>query len=129
MGNYRMMFQINDLPKPINAVGGHWRHRNNEAKKWRNIIFNVTLGKRPKTPLTKAKLELTRYSSRSPDYDGLVSSFKHVVDGLITSGVIESDTLKVIGIPKFDWVYAKQKAGRIEVKVFEVDKADRFHTK
>lgn len=54
---------------------------------------------------------------RAPDYDGLVGSFKYVVDGLVKAGVIVDDKTSVIGDSKYNWVKSKKIDQRIEVEI------------
>lgn len=73
-----------------------------------------------RVPLERARLTLTRYSSVAPDFDGLVSSFKHIIDGLIDAGVIVGDSMKVIGAPTYLWEKTSPAKGRVKVIVEEV---------
>jgi len=114
---YKLCIEINGLPKPTNAQKGNWYLKSKEAKKWREDSRNMTIAMRPKVPLVKATLKLTRFSSKCPDYDGLVSSFKHIIDGLVDAGIIEDDNMNIIGMPEFDWVKCKPKQGKIRVIV------------
>lgn len=93
-----------------------------EARRWKSLVTShvVLSGGRPKTPLKKAKLTLIRYSSTEPDADGLISGFKHVVDGLIVAGVIENDRMGNIGIPDYRWERAPRNQGKIKVVVEEI---------
>ena len=118
---YTERIQIFGLPKTINSIGRkHWTVKVREAKHWHHLV-HLALGQRlPTKPLLKAKISCIRYSSRRPDYDGLVSTFKHVIDGLVECGVIEDDNFDVIGMPEFSWIKAKQKEGRIEVLIEEM---------
>lgn len=70
--------------------------------------------------MAKAKLTLTRYSSKEPDFDGLCSSFKNVIDGLVEAGVIIDDKMSVIGQPTYAWVKCPPKKGKIKVVVEEL---------
>ncbi len=72
---------------------------------------------RPPEPLERAKLTLTRCSSREPDTDGLVSCFKHVVDGLVEAKVLADDRPSNIGIPDYRWEKCSNKLSRIKVQV------------
>jgi len=74
----------------------------------------------PSRPLKNAKLKLTRYSSRAPDYDGLVQSFKPVIDALKKCLIIEDDSMRVIGKPDYCWEKARQRAGKITIEVVEI---------
>lgn len=115
-------FQIFGLPKTVNAIGRkHWGAKHTEATKWRKLIAEkCALHHILNLKLTKAILTLTRHSSKAPDYDGLVSSFKQVIDPLVRCGVIIDDNYTVIGAPTYHWVKRPNKQGgmisiRIEV--------------
>lgn len=119
--NYELELEIPELPKTINQLlYTHWAVKNSHAKTWKTLILYATVGKRPLEPLTKARLTLTRCSAKEPDFDGLVSSFKHVVDALIFSKIIIDDSTKHVGIPTYVWEKAKPKEGKIRIKVEEL---------
>ena len=118
---YELEFEINDLPKTINAIGYmHWTVRAKEIKKWHGLVRCASNGKLPDAPLEKAKLILTRFSSKCPDSDGLVHSFKSVIDGLRKSNILSDDNFGVIGMPEYKWEKAPPKKGKIKVKVEEI---------
>lgn len=114
--------EIPGLPKRTNNSQSSWRARMAESRKWKMLVADfVILGKRrPPKPLTKAKLTLTRRSSVRPDSDGLVSSFKHVIDGLIAAGVIANDRYENIGMPTYLWEKAPRNKGSIRIVVEEM---------
>jgi hypothetical protein len=119
---YRLEFEIPGLPRMANLASGksHWRHAHNEAKKWKALTAAaVRIAGKPHSPLAHAALVLTRYSSVPPDPDGLVRGFKHVLDGLVESGVLENDKLTNIGMPEFRWEKCKPKQGKLRVVVEE----------
>jgi hypothetical protein len=119
--NYILEFEIHELPKPINAqTSFHWRKKGQIVKEWHKKVHYACLYHRPKFPLVRAQLRLTRFSSRCPDYDGLVSSWKHVIDGLVICGILSDDTMDVIGMPVFLWEKYKPKQGKIHVRVEEI---------
>lgn len=120
MDNYRLYLRLEGLPQRINqSARKHWAIQAKEARLWRGLVEGkVTLSMRPKYPLKKAKLKLTRHSSNRPDFDGLVSSCKHIIDGLIDANVIEDDNYDIIGMPEFAWVKAARGAGFIEIEVW-----------
>lgn len=125
MDKYKLSFEIPGLPKRINqGHGSHWKARFGEAKKWERQIFLATLGKLPKTPLLKAKLKLTRFSSVSPDFDGLVYSFKPIIDALRKLKIIQDDSMQHIGRPEYRWEKVKPGVGKISVELEEVDAHD-----
>lgn len=74
----------------------------------------------PKQALASAVLLLTRVSSVEPDYDGLVSSFKHVIDGLVEIGILKSDKPSCIK-STYVWERGSRGHGKIKVLVKEAD--------
>jgi len=111
--------QIPGLPKNTNSNQHGWQARRAEARKWKTLVMNsVVLAKYNHPPLDKAKLTLIRHSSQSSgDFDGLVSSFKHVIDGLIDAKVLVNDRMSNIGAPEYRWCRAPRNKGFIEVIV------------
>ena len=109
MKSYSLHIKINELPKTINAIGrAHWANKVREARYWHQLV-RIEIGDHiPTKPLSRAHISCLRASSRCPDYDGLVSSFKHVIDALRVSGVIEDDSMQHIGMPDFKWEIAVQ---------------------
>jgi Holliday junction resolvase RusA-like endonuclease len=122
---YCLELELIGLPKRFNqGQGSHWTVRHREAKKWHTRVYSkmfLTKQGAPLEPLKKASLELVRYSSRSPDFDGLVQSFKPVIDALKKCGVIEDDNMSVIGRPDYRWEKACQREGRIKILVEEIE--------
>lgn len=118
---YRLEFELEGLPKTTNAFarGSFWAFKK-EKDKWLSAIRCATALRKPQTPLEKAKLTLTRKSSKRPDNDGLVSSFKYVIDALVNCGILVDDTPDVIGFPDYRWSQAPMKKGMIHVIVEEV---------
>lgn len=117
---YELRFRLESLPKTTNSIGRkHWAVKAKEARDWHSRVMAITAGRKPVKPLKYAAIICTRHSSICPDYDGLVSSFKHVIDGLITCGIIEDDSMNHIGMPTFFWEKASPKKGFIEVDVLE----------
>jgi Holliday junction resolvase RusA-like endonuclease len=121
---YSLELTINDLPQRINqAPGAHWTARYAESKKWLRLVTTAMIAFKinpPKEPLRRAELKLVRYSSRCPDYDGLVQSFKPVIDALKKTKIIFDDNMKVIGAPEYEWVEAPRGKGKIEIIVREI---------
>lgn len=119
---YSVEFEINGLPRMTNASGRskHWVILKQEADHWKKTVSLVLADRRPPKPLKYAALEFTRYSSIAPDPDGLVSGFKHVLDGLVRAGILENDKYSNIGMPNYYWVKTSPKQGKINVKVLEL---------
>lgn len=106
-----------------NANGrAHFIVKAKEAAKWKNlVVLSVGVSRRPPEPLKKAKLVLTRFSSVAPDFDGLVSGFKHIIDGLVLAKVIRDDKVITVGQPKYNWEQVGPGQGKIRVEVVEVE--------
>jgi hypothetical protein len=116
---YELSFELPGLPPMLNSYsGGHWAKA--KRGKWKDYVWLAVRNYLPPAPLKKARLVCIRASSSMPDYDGLVTSFKGVIDGLVESGVIEDDSLKHIGVPEFGWRKAERKKGFVYVQVAEV---------
>ncbi len=114
----------NKLPKTTTNARSTWQARLGEANKWkRKIAEYVVLGQRtPKQPLAKAKLTLIRYASGlEPDYDNLVSTWKHVIDGLVEAKVLSDDSPAVIGQPFYKWERSSRLQQRIFIQVQEIE--------
>lgn len=120
---YTLAFELPGLPKTTNKTrrNGHWSDTHKDTKGWKKQVWVEVLQRgKPKAPLARARLVLTRYSSVAPDYEGLVSTFKPLIDGLTENGVIANDTFDIIGRPDYRWVKAPPKEGRIRIEVYEV---------
>lgn len=114
-------FKITALPLPYNRIAHmHWAQKKKHNDHWYALIKAAIRGRLPTKPLPKASLYFKRVSSREPDFDGLVSSFKGVVDGLVLAGVLENDRLSNTGVPTYVWEKGTKNSGYIHVKVTEV---------
>lgn len=120
--SYTLSFELPGLPNRPNQTNakGHWA-RYKESKEWHEAVALVVGSRRPPAPLECAKLTLVRHSSVCPDPDGLVGSFKYVVDALVKHGVIINDKISTIGMPDYYWMKCKPKAGKIQVTVQSVE--------
>lgn len=115
-------FEIPGLPKMTNGLRVHWRAIQKERKTWKErvaiaVAFEQKRAARPFITLSHAKVTLTRFSARPPDYDGLVSSFKAILDGLVEAQVIIDDNVTVIGQPIYLWAKAPPSKGKIKVRI------------
>jgi hypothetical protein len=120
VSKYILQFEVQDLPHTTNSIGRkHWSVKAKEARKWREYVYCQAYNARPPQPLQKAKVTLIRRSSHSPDPDGLVSSFKHTIDGLVQAKVIANDKYDNIGMPDYRWEKAPPNQGSIKVIVEE----------
>ncbi len=112
-------FEIYGLPEMTNTLAyKHWTGRYKEAKKWKRLVIEQCLINRiTGIRLEKAKLTLTRHSMKEPDFDGLTSGFKHIIDGLVRAGTLEDDSRTVIGQPEYFWEKAPRGNGRVTIKI------------
>lgn len=117
--SYTLELHIPILPRlPNQLLGSKWQTRAAHATKWRRIIAEqVAIAGRPDQPLTKAKVRCVRRSSKRGDYDGIVGSFKALLDGLVHAGVLIDDTHEVIGAPEYDHEKVGAKDGGVFVRV------------
>ena len=119
---YYLKIEIPDLPIMPNQMlrdSNKWM-KINEKKKWLSHVTVATIGKIPKRMVKKARIHCIRYSSRMPDFDGLVGSFKIPIDCLVKLKILEDDSMKHIGVPKFEWFKVPQKKGKIEIELYEL---------
>lgn len=115
---YVFEFELPGLPKTSNVgLYTHWAKKLVEAKKWKRLVMEATHRFKPAQPLTSAALTLTRMSSSAPDFDGLVSSFKHIVDGLVVGGILIDDNMSTIGAPTYLWEKCSPKAGKVKIRI------------
>lgn len=120
--SYAVQFEIDELPKTTNAqTSMNWRKRGEYVRMWHAMVGAKLAGKKPVVPIKKAKLTLVRFSAVEPDFDGLVSGFKPIIDALIVCGVIEDDRVSSIGQSEYHWEKASRKKGFIRVSVREVE--------
>lgn len=119
-----LAFTIGGLPKSV-LNGSHGNHfaKAAERQKWKRWAMHAIaidpLRNKECEPLGKAYVVLTRASSREPDFDNLVATFKPILDSLVVMGVIVDDKSSVIGQPEYRWEKAKPKQGSIRVEVWK----------
>jgi hypothetical protein len=119
---YVLELEIAGLPRMSNSSGRSTNRfvLKRERDLWKKLIWASVAGRLPAAPLKRARLTLTRLSSSEPDFDGLVSGFKFVVDGLVLAGVLANDKASNIGQPQYRWEKAPPKGGRIRIRVEEL---------
>lgn len=113
---YHLEIKIPGLP-PTPNIRMHWAQKMKDTKRWRELVTLLVGVKKPEKPLDVAKLTLTRVSTKAPDYDNLVSSFKPVIDGLISAGVLKDDKFTLQVNPTYRHQTCGPKDGHILVKV------------
>ncbi len=122
MGFYRMYFELPGLPPMVNKSNAlSWKANMGHRRKWRRMsMLAARAAGIPPAPLNKATVTLTRYSSREPDFDGLVSGMKSLLDGLKDALVIVDDKMSNIGVPTYIWEKCKPGTGKVSVEVREI---------
>lgn len=111
-------FTLNVLPKTTNAGDRrHYMVKTQEKNAIHALVAHAIRAHLPRAPHQSVKLTLTRNSSVEPDYDGLVSSFKHVIDGLVKARFLANDKRENIGVADYQWRKAKPGKGFIEVAI------------
>lgn len=103
----------------------HWTKTANERKLWHALVLGAFCNYRPPYPLKLASVEVVRFSSRRPDFDNLVYSFKPVFDGLIHARIIVDDDMLTIVDRKYRWEKCPEKDAHIVISVKEILEHDR----
>ena len=119
---YTLNLSIDGLPATYNSIAmrSYWVKIRNKNL-WKDLISHHVRGQEPlHGPLKNARCSFTRCSSKAPDYDGLVQSFKPVLDGLVEAGILSDDSMAVIGKPEYEWQPVKRGEGMIKIRVEEV---------
>ena len=122
---YRVALVVWRLPRPNPSSNVHWRTKHRDRQKW-VVLMRDALGPKLHPPLEHAKVTFTRFSSREPDSDNLVASFKLVRDLLMVAGKRNAGGLGLIVDDSpahleavYAWKAAKPNQGRIEIVVEE----------
>jgi Holliday junction resolvase RusA-like endonuclease len=122
---YLLEFQLPGLPETTNEIlSMRLRMRLRCKRIWKRTVWLLVVGKRPASPLKRARLTLIRCSSTRPDSDGLVSSFKHVIDGLVEARVLENDRYENIGFPNYAWEKAPSGKGHCKIRIEEISEEE-----
>jgi len=105
------------LPKlPNTLLGSSWYVRSTHARKWRRYIGEALMEFQPVKKLQFAYVTLTRCSPRSCDFDGLVGSFKPVLDALVKNFAIEDDDPVHVSV-EYEWQKTARKEQGIKITV------------
>jgi Holliday junction resolvase RusA-like endonuclease len=119
---YSLTFTINVLPITLNkALRGSWKKWHGNFDVIQKIIHLKTIKTRPKVPIQKAHITLTRYSAGTLDRDNMFFTFKPVIDGLVNAGVIIDDGFNQVKELTPIQIKSKRKEARIEVHVQELE--------
>ena len=116
---YSIEFELPGLP-PLQVAGsggGHWRTRHAVAKRWKSAVRRAVLadGRVPEKPLDRVEMLCERHSTREPDYDNLVASFKPIRDGLVEMGLLIDDKPTILVKCEHRWVKASRGAGKVRI--------------
>ena len=118
---YTLAFELPGLPLMANQLlRGHWRVKHAHAMKWKLAVSLACHRFKPPRPLTSAALSIVRVSSVEPDFDGLVSGGKHLIDGLVECGVLANDKSSCIGQPSYAWEKCAPRKGCVRITVEEI---------
>lgn len=119
---YQLQIEINELPQSLNKkLRKHWTKNHRENNLWDTLIYQKVFRQLPPTPLKKAKLRIVKHFWRTMDFDGFVGSLKPVVDALVTAGVIEDDSWKVLQAWEVNQVFRDKKLGPLlQIEIIEV---------
>lgn len=110
---YKLQVEIDHVPQSLNVVlAKHYWQRKKARDFWDAEIKRVVGSQLPDKPLEYARILLVRHSNRMLDYDGLVGSFKYVVDALVDCGVLSDDSWQVTGKWDVQQKYMAQKEGK-----------------
>lgn len=117
---YVLEFELPGLPPMTNKTHGcSWQALYKKRKEWKEQVGMIARLRRPEKPLERARVTLTRFSTSRPDFDGLTSGFKPILDAL-KGIVIVDDAPECVGQPTYLWEKARPNYGKIRVRVEEI---------
>jgi hypothetical protein len=120
-GAYRCRFETGWVPDSLNVTLTKHRFRRDHVRKaWDNLIWHCSLRAKPKVPLERFRVRVERHSSRLLDFDNMVSSFKDVIDAMVTVGILAGDEYKRSGSWSVEQFKCSTKTKRIVVEIVEV---------
>lgn len=118
---YTLEFTLAGLPPMTNGNGRqHWTVQYKSAKKWKKLVLDRVIDHLPLKPILRARVTITRHSGMCPDFDGLASGGKRLLDGLVEAGVLQNDKMENIGQPTYLWAKSSPRKGFVTVKVEEI---------
>ena len=116
---YSLEFELDGLPPMNSADGMHWRVRRKLRIDWELRVELACRGRKPTEPLPRAQVEISRFSSREPDFENMAQGGKFLLDGLVKCGVLLDDRPSVIGQPVYRCSKIAPKQGKVRISVFE----------
>ncbi len=127
---YFLEFKLSGLPSLTNQIlGRHWRTKAKHANTWKRKVWQATWHLKPPAPLQRAKVTITRHSTVCPDFDGMAGAGKTLLDGLVETGILVDDSMKIIGQPQYLWEFAKKNCGHVSIRVEELESNLEFAIK
>lgn len=110
------------LPELPNAWPKNPHAENRRRKKWHKRVGEMILvsGVRPTETVTRCELACVRWSPRMPDFDGLVQSFKPLVDGLVNHEIIADDHMGIIVRRRYSWVQVPKKYQEVTMEISQI---------
>jgi len=121
----KMELEFDELPM-LQVGVQQWRVRANNRKLWHKRVLDAVREVSLHHPAytfskwIKAGIVCTRYSTREPDQDNLVISFKAIIDGLVQCGVLVEDNNSVILQREYKWEKCKRIDQRVTIVVTEL---------
>ncbi len=122
---YHLRIEIPGLPRLQSGAFGHWRERRKHDSRWKQLVGYELRGKFPPKPFERAFVVCTRFSasSKAPDRDNLVASFKPLVDALVdpplARPVLVDDSPDHM-TAEYHWEPCPRGKGRVVIEVAEV---------
>src|SRR5262245_14819798 len=117
---YRLTLKFDHLP-PMNtpATRRHWAAQAREARLWKLMVVAAVGRRRPRQPLDRAHIRLTRHSAVEPDLENNAYAMKPLVDGLVRAGVLKDDG-PGYATREYLWERAPRGRGFLTIEVEEI---------
>lgn len=108
---YQLCIEVPLAATDSNKILGRNFHAKHAVfKKVKRDIEVLVYNKQPKAPLENFKISVTRYNSKTLDWDNFVASLKPFIDGLVLSKVIKDDSYQYIkSIETFQKISSEKK--------------------
>ncbi|GAB3318035.1 hypothetical protein GCM10027299_09500 [Larkinella ripae] len=91
------------------------RRRGFHYPTYRNLLEKYMMEHKRTTFAGPVRITITRSSSGTLDYDGLVGGAKPALDALVRSGIIEDDKPAIVGTPDYVQVKISRKVQPVTV--------------
>lgn len=107
-------------PNPNDKAGKHWTQNARTAKEWRTLACYTAKASKARVINSMALLHfhISYGDNRRHDVDNTLASMKHVIDGIVDSGLLEDDSMDyVIPIITAD----RQKPRGFTISIYSLD--------